>query len=130
MCECEERSDELLTDAFVCCNVSAANSATASYVIVVNTSSFATHFSCRRMLEDSVATKCPNLGYHLAGTKKVQQELAREGVIDMFLENAEEARSVSSGERVRVAYTECRRRSPVYTYVHEVAASVRPHRRF
>lgn len=52
------------------------------------------------MLEDSVSTKCPNLGYHLAGTKKVQQELARDGVIDRFLDNAEEARSVSSGERV------------------------------
>jgi len=38
----------------------------------------------REKLERSRATKCPSLGYHLAGTKKVQQELARPGVLERF----------------------------------------------
>jgi glutathione synthase len=38
----------------------------------------------RERLERGRATKCPNLGYHLAGTKKVQQELAREGAVERF----------------------------------------------
>jgi glutathione synthase len=38
----------------------------------------------RERLEKSRATKCPCLGYHLAGTKKVQQELARPGVVERF----------------------------------------------
>mmetsp|Transcript_2177 Transcript_2177/g.3059 ORF Transcript_2177/g.3059 Transcript_2177/m.3059 type:complete len:339 (-) Transcript_2177:57-1073(-) len=38
----------------------------------------------REILERSRATKCPCLGYHLAGTKKVQQELARPGKLEHF----------------------------------------------
>jgi glutathione synthase len=38
----------------------------------------------RETMERSRATKCPCLGYHLAGTKKVQQELARPGVLERF----------------------------------------------
>jgi glutathione synthetase len=38
----------------------------------------------RLLLENSRAAKCPSLGYHLAGTKKVQQELARPGVVERF----------------------------------------------
>jgi glutathione synthase len=38
----------------------------------------------REVLETSRATKCPNLGYHLAGTKKVQQELSRPGVLEKY----------------------------------------------
>ncbi|KAG7366705.1 glutathione synthetase [Nitzschia inconspicua] len=38
----------------------------------------------RLLLEQSRAAKCPSLGYHLAGTKKVQQELARPGVLERF----------------------------------------------
>lgn len=38
----------------------------------------------RERLERGAATKCPCLGYHLAGTKKVQQELARAGVVEHF----------------------------------------------
>mmetsp|Transcript_13577 Transcript_13577/g.25473 ORF Transcript_13577/g.25473 Transcript_13577/m.25473 type:complete len:571 (-) Transcript_13577:7435-9147(-) len=40
----------------------------------------------RELIERSRATKCPQLGYHLAGTKKVQQELARPGVLERFFE--------------------------------------------
>ena len=38
----------------------------------------------REKMERSRATKCPSLGYHLAGTKKVQQELARPGTVERF----------------------------------------------
>jgi len=38
----------------------------------------------RERLERGCAAKCPNLGYHLAGTKKVQQELARRGAVEQF----------------------------------------------
>jgi glutathione synthase len=41
-------------------------------------------WQAREKLECSRATKCPSLGYHLAGTKKVQQELARPGVLERF----------------------------------------------
>lgn len=36
------------------------------------------------MMERSMAVKCPDISTHLAGTKKVQQELARPGVLERF----------------------------------------------
>mmetsp|Transcript_16324 Transcript_16324/g.26815 ORF Transcript_16324/g.26815 Transcript_16324/m.26815 type:complete len:279 (+) Transcript_16324:634-1470(+) len=45
----------------------------------------------RERLERGCAAKCPNLGYHLAGTKKVQQELARRGAVEQFFQGDEEA---------------------------------------
>lgn len=33
----------------------------------------------------SQAIKCPSIHYHLAGAKKVQQELARSGAVELFL---------------------------------------------
>eukprot|EP00581_Thalassiosira_minuscula_P016644 CAMPEP_0183725300 /NCGR_PEP_ID=MMETSP0737-20130205/20130_1 /TAXON_ID=385413 /ORGANISM="Thalassiosira miniscula, Strain CCMP1093" /LENGTH=568 /DNA_ID=CAMNT_0025956233 /DNA_START=168 /DNA_END=1874 /DNA_ORIENTATION=+ len=42
----------------------------------------------RERLERSAAAKCPSLGYHLAGTKKVQQELARPGAVERFFPKA------------------------------------------
>lgn len=41
-------------------------------------------WEARKQLELGRATKCPNLGYHLAGTKKVQQALARPGTLERF----------------------------------------------
>ena len=46
-------------------------------------------WQARETLEAARATKCPNLGYHLAGTKKVQQELARPGVLERFVSSQE-----------------------------------------
>jgi len=43
-------------------------------------------WQARELIERSRATKCPQLGYHLAGTKKVQQELARPGILERFFE--------------------------------------------
>jgi len=42
-------------------------------------------WKARRMMEFSLAIKSPSIHYHLAGTKKVQQELARDGVLEKFL---------------------------------------------
>lgn len=47
-------------------------------------------WQARLKLETSRAAKCPSLGYHLAGTKKVQQELARPGVLERFFPGTEE----------------------------------------
>uniref|UniRef100_A0A8C4SIC3 Glutathione synthetase n=1 Tax=Erpetoichthys calabaricus TaxID=27687 RepID=A0A8C4SIC3_ERPCA len=53
------------------------------------------------MMEQSRAVKCPNIGAHLAGIKKVQQELARPGVLEHFFPGDPEAvsriRSVFAG---------------------------------
>jgi hypothetical protein len=37
-------------------------------------------WEARLMMERSLAIKSPSIQYHLAGTKKVQQELARPGI--------------------------------------------------
>lgn len=43
------------------------------------------------MLERSCAVKCPDIATQLAGTKKVQQELSREGVLERLLPGQPEA---------------------------------------
>ncbi|XP_050315569.1 glutathione synthetase-like isoform X4 [Anthonomus grandis grandis] len=42
-------------------------------------------WDARLMIERSQAIKCPSIQFHLAGTKKVQQALAKPGVLEMFL---------------------------------------------
>ncbi|PNY11247.1 glutathione synthetase chloroplastic-like, partial [Trifolium pratense] len=44
----------------------------------------------RLLIEQSSAIKCPNISYHLVGTKKIQQELAKPGVLERFFENKED----------------------------------------
>uniref|UniRef100_A0A8C1AB04 Glutathione synthetase n=2 Tax=Cyprinus carpio TaxID=7962 RepID=A0A8C1AB04_CYPCA len=41
-------------------------------------------WEARLMMERSLAVKCPDISTHLAGTKKVQQELAQRGVLERF----------------------------------------------
>ncbi|XP_051961275.1 glutathione synthetase-like isoform X1 [Xyrauchen texanus] len=41
-------------------------------------------WEARLMMERSLAVKCPDISTHLAGTKKVQQELAWPGVLERF----------------------------------------------
>ena len=53
-------------------------------------------WKARLKLEQSRAAKCPSLGYHLAGTKKVQQELARPGVLERFFPEADERSKVEA----------------------------------
>ena len=42
-------------------------------------------WDARLMMERSIAVKSPSINYHLAGTKKVQQELAKTGQVEKFL---------------------------------------------
>ncbi|KAL6653595.1 hypothetical protein ACP70R_008519 [Stipagrostis hirtigluma subsp. patula] len=44
----------------------------------------------RLLMEQSSAIKCPSISYHLVGTKKVQQELAKPNVLERFLDNKED----------------------------------------
>ncbi|KAJ8370633.1 hypothetical protein SKAU_G00106610 [Synaphobranchus kaupii] len=48
-------------------------------------------WEARLMMERSLAVKCPDIGTHLAGTKKVQQEVARPGVLERFFPDDPEA---------------------------------------
>ncbi|KAG7273984.1 hypothetical protein CRUP_011166 [Coryphaenoides rupestris] len=41
-------------------------------------------WEARLLMERSLAIKCPDIGTHLVGTKKVQQVLARPGVLERF----------------------------------------------
>ncbi|KAK7284320.1 hypothetical protein RJT34_19065 [Clitoria ternatea] len=44
----------------------------------------------RLLMEQSSAIKCPSISYHLVGTKKIQQELAKPGVLERFLEDKDD----------------------------------------
>ncbi|KHN43261.1 Glutathione synthetase, chloroplastic [Glycine soja] len=44
----------------------------------------------RLLMEQSSAVKCPSISYHLVGTKKIQQELAKPGVLERFLDNKDD----------------------------------------
>ncbi|XP_060843404.1 glutathione synthetase-like isoform X1 [Rhopalosiphum padi] len=57
-------------------------------------------WSARLMIERSTAIKCPNIQYHLAGTKKVQQALATPGTLERFVKDPQkvaEIRKVFTG---------------------------------
>nr|BAP47507.1 glutathione synthetase [Gentiana triflora] len=47
-------------------------------------------WKARLLIEQSDAIKCPSIAYHLAGTKKIQQELAKSEVLERFLENKDD----------------------------------------
>ncbi|XP_055508707.1 glutathione synthetase-like [Leucoraja erinacea] len=53
----------------------------------------------RLMIERSMAIKCPNIATHLVGTKKIQQELAREGVLENYLSD-----DPAAVERIRATF--------------------------
>ena len=50
----------------------------------------------RELAERSLAVKCPSLGYHLAGAKKVQQALAAPGAVERFIPDAATAKLLRS----------------------------------
>ncbi|XP_037560836.2 glutathione synthetase [Dermacentor silvarum] len=53
----------------------------------------------RLTIELSSAVKCPSLGYQLAGTKKVQQVLAQEGIVERFFPD-----DVKAVQRIRSTF--------------------------
>ncbi|XP_001653706.2 glutathione synthetase isoform X2 [Aedes aegypti] len=44
-------------------------------------------WAARLLMERTKAIKCPSIHYHLAGTKKVQQALAKPGILKRFIED-------------------------------------------
>lgn len=46
-------------------------------------------WNVRLLIERSLAIKSPSIQYHLAGSKKVQQALAKPGVVARYLKNEE-----------------------------------------
>lgn len=56
-------------------------------------------WTARKTIEHSLATKCPTVGYQLAGTKKIQQVLCEENVLEKFLsrKNSELLRKCFAG---------------------------------
>lgn len=48
----------------------------------------------RLLIERSLAIKCPSIQYQLAGTKKVQETLAKPGMVARFLKDEETAAKV------------------------------------
>ena len=46
-------------------------------------------WTARALIESSAATKCPTVGYQLAGTKKIQQVLCEKGVLESFIPSLE-----------------------------------------
>ena len=56
-------------------------------------------WSARKIIEHSLATKCPTVGYQLAGTKKIQQVLCEENILEKFLsrKNSELLRKCFAG---------------------------------
>ncbi|XP_038659610.1 glutathione synthetase [Scyliorhinus canicula] len=53
----------------------------------------------RLLIERSKAIKCPDIATHLVGTKKIQQELARSGMVEKFLTDCPK-----SAERIRATF--------------------------
>ncbi|KAL8166393.1 hypothetical protein V2J09_007892 [Rumex salicifolius] len=47
-------------------------------------------WNARLTMEQSSAIKCPTISYHLAGSKKIQQELANPNVLERFLDSKDE----------------------------------------
>ncbi|KAJ3015171.1 hypothetical protein HKX48_004752 [Thoreauomyces humboldtii] len=56
-------------------------------------------WDARLLIERSKAVKCPNIAYHLAGTKKVQQILSKKGMLERFVRKAADA------EALRASFT-------------------------
>jgi len=53
-------------------------------------------WDARLKIEMSRAIKCPSVAYQLAGTKKIQQELCRPGVLERYFENQELIKNLRS----------------------------------
>lgn len=51
-------------------------------------------WDARYLIEISKAIKCPSIHYHLAGTKKVQQALAKPGMLNRFLTDDTKIKSI------------------------------------
>lgn len=61
----------------------------------------------RLLLERSSAVKCPSISYHLAGAKKIQQELAKTGVLERYLSSSESCICQVVKIQIEIFFSEC-----------------------
>lgn len=53
-------------------------------------------WDARLLIEKSYAIKCPSIQYQLAGTKKVQQALAKPGILSRFIKDSTQIKAISN----------------------------------
>ncbi|KAJ6638096.1 Glutathione synthetase, chloroplastic [Pseudolycoriella hygida] len=53
-------------------------------------------WDARLLIEKSMAIKCPSIQYHLAGTKKVQQALAKPGILTRFIKESTQIDAITN----------------------------------
>lgn len=53
-------------------------------------------WQARELIDSSLCLACPSIAYQLVGTKKVQQELSRPGVVEKFVTDPEDASALRS----------------------------------
>ncbi len=53
-------------------------------------------WNARILIERSSAMKCPSVGYHLAGTKKIQQVLGEDGILESMGVDPDDCRTIRS----------------------------------
>ncbi|XP_065571867.1 glutathione synthetase-like isoform X2 [Artemia franciscana] len=58
-------------------------------------------WEARLLIERSLAIKCPSIRCHLAGSKKIQQILSKEGMIDTFLQSQTEDKESNEKSKKR-----------------------------
>lgn len=51
-------------------------------------------WDARLLMERSLSIKCPSIQYHLAGTKKVQQVLAKKESIERFFKDTDKVEAI------------------------------------
>jgi menaquinone-dependent protoporphyrinogen IX oxidase len=64
--------------------------------VLTDKSFYFKEWDARLTIERSKAIKCPTIQYQLAGTKKIQQELARQGAVEKFISDEKEANKIRS----------------------------------
>lgn len=53
-------------------------------------------WDARLLIEKSNAIKSPSIQYHLAGTKKVQQALAKPGILGRFIKDSTQIKAITN----------------------------------
>lgn len=53
-------------------------------------------WDARLLIEKSYAIKCPSIQYQLAGTKKVQQALAKPGILSRFIKDSTQIEAITN----------------------------------
>uniref|UniRef100_A0A3P9C947 Glutathione synthetase n=1 Tax=Maylandia zebra TaxID=106582 RepID=A0A3P9C947_9CICH len=82
-------------------------------------------WDARRLMERSRAVKCPDIRAYLAGSKKVQQVLARPGVLERFFPDQPQA-----VQQIRAAFADLytihgEKKDTIFSFINGLAAAER-----